>query len=246
MLGGIAVNTDTEIVALTPPHAAGTVDLTVNIAGKKKITLPAAFTFEDSTTYERLLLPVVVSNAPGAFGSIWTTEVLLSNNTDAAVSIQNVVIQPHQSVSLPAANEPNGVFLLVPRGNVDVQLRVRDLSREAQTFGTSIPVVRTTEFRPIVRIHGVPTDSRFRSTLRIYNYPGESGAVRLQIFDEATGALLVSNTVTAFIQPVPPFTGHDRVRIEVDSNVDPPRPIWAFVSITNNETQHVTVIAPSP
>ena len=41
-LGGIAVNSDTEIVALAPAHAAGTVDVTVNIAGKKKIVLPAA------------------------------------------------------------------------------------------------------------------------------------------------------------------------------------------------------------
>src|SRR5260370_32300719 len=42
---------------------------------------------------------------------------------------------------------------------------------------------------------------------------------------------------------LPELQGVDRVRIEITPATDGLR-LWAFVSVTNNETQHVTVIAP--
>src|ERR1700737_1321068 len=45
-VGTIVINTDTEIVVQTPPHAAVTVDVAVNIAGKAKITFPLAFRYD--------------------------------------------------------------------------------------------------------------------------------------------------------------------------------------------------------
>ena len=60
-LGAIAVNTDTEIVAVIPPHAAGAVDLIVNIAGKKMIIMPAGFFYEapDSSAITNVLMPIL-------------------------------------------------------------------------------------------------------------------------------------------------------------------------------------------
>jgi hypothetical protein len=270
VLGGIAVNTDTEIVVLAPAHAPGTVDLTVNIAGKKKITLPAVFTYDpvDSTAFNQVLLPVLATNAPGAFGSIWSTVTVISNNSDTEVTLltvgcllnqglfcRSVSIGGHQTVSLDPMDEPRGFSFLIPRGSsVDMQLRVRDLSRQAQTWGTSIPVVRDVDFKSIVRLHDVPTDSRFRSTLRAYNYFGVVQPIRINIFDDKSGAFLTSDLFSAdssfqvgsLADTYPQIRSHDTVRIDVDSGSDPPRPVWAFVSVTNNETQHVTVIAPSP
>ncbi len=43
---------------------------------------------------------------------------------------------------------------------------------------------------------------------------------------------------------IAPAGGFDRLRIDV-LPVSPGTRIWAFVSVTNNETQHVTIIAPS-
>jgi len=87
----ISVNTGTEIVVLTPPHTAGTVDVTLNVAGKAKPTIPAAFRYEqdDSTSYEHVLIPIVASNAPGAFGSVWQSETTFSNNSDTNVILLN-------------------------------------------------------------------------------------------------------------------------------------------------------------
>jgi len=270
-LGGIAVNSDTEIVALAPAHAAGTVDLTINIAGKKKILLPAAFLFEnaDLTDVAHVLLPVVASNAPGAFGSIWQTDASFFNHSSIAIDIRWPPSHcdgiPTPSLCIFASIPPNTTTHLtasnvieIPRGRIndlEISLRVRDLSRQSQTWGTAIPVVRETDFRPIVRLQNVPTDPRFRVTLRTYNYFDTVPPLRTtRIFDEATGELLVTDTLTSMTafqinsltDTYPQIRDHDTVRIEVQPNIDPPIPIWAFVSVTNNETQHVTVIAPSP
>ena len=121
--------------------------------------------------------------------------------------------------------------------------------------------MRATDFRSIARVNGVPTDSRFRDTLRVYGYSGMVDQVTVRIFDPALPQPLVEIHFTlqatndpqrfpsylqidplSYSQVAPP----DRVRIEVESASTPPKPIWAFVSVTNNETQHVTVIAPSP
>ena len=267
-LGGIAVNTSDEIVVLAPAHAAGTVDLTVNIAGKKKIALPAAFTYEaaDSSDEAHVLLPVIASNTPGAFGSIWQTDASFFNHSDTTIDIHWGDCQPNNttpSLCFSASIPPKTTTHLtplnqidIPRGRIndlDISLRVRDLSRQAQTWGTSIPVVREVDFRPTIRLQNVPTDSRFRSTLRTYHYFGTAPALRtIRIFDEATGELLVTDTLTSLTafqinsltDTYPQLHGHETVRIEVQPAVDPPQPIWAFVSVTNNETQHVTVITP--
>ena len=42
---------------------------------------------------------------------------------------------------------------------------------------------------------------------------------------------------------LPEMQGRDRIRIEVTPLTSGLR-LWAFVSVTNNETQHVTVVAP--
>lgn len=277
-LGAIAVQTATEIVALAPAHGAGTVDLTVNLAGKKKIVLPAAFTYEDDASIERILLPIVTggTTVPGALGSVWKAEVTIHNASSDVVSASvpiciglfpcspPVSVAPGSTVNptIFAADFGPGAFVFVPRRStekVDVTLRIQDVSRQSQTWGTSLPVVRSTAFKPLVRLAGVPTDPRFRLTLRIYGYRGDRGPVRVRMFDPAAIAPIADVPLTlragnadrpSYLQLDPislsAVAAPPVVRIEVSSDVDSPRPIWAFVSVTNNETQHVTVIAPSP
>ena len=275
-LGGIAVNTFDEIVVLAPAHAAGTVDLTVNVAGKKKIVLPAAFTYEalDTTAMERVLLPLVLfgnSTTPGAFGSMWKAEVTFHNasSDDVPIVAPNCnplilapcppppVLQGGSTLIEPLYGFP-GAFVFIPRqhvNDVDVSLRIQDVSRQSQTWGTSIPIVRATQFKPAVHVIGVPADSRFRLTLRIYGY-SQPGPVRVRVFDPASATPFADVTLNlqgrdpAYLQldplTLPTIAPPPLIRIEVSSAIDPPQPVWAFVSVTNNETQHVTVIAPSP
>lgn len=286
VLGTININGSTEIVAQTPPHAAGPVDVTVNVAGKAKITVPAAFRYDaNASDLEQILLPLVLS-APvsGAYGSIWKGEVLFFNASSEEVPVSapncnpfvltpcppplRLLPQSTQAPTLyPLPGPAGGVLIYVPRRNihdVDISLRVQDISRQAQTWGIAIPVVRSTDYQSVARLNGIPTDSRFRTTLRVYDYGGSSGSpITVRIFDPSSAQPLVDTrlelraaqdpqTYPGYLQidgltdVFPAIRGHEVVRVEVASASIPPRPLWAFLSVTNNETQHVTLITPSP
>src|ERR1700687_1921032 len=107
--------------------------------------------------YERVLVPVVVAAAtPGAYGSVWQTELGARNEADQRVVISDTPVglcglcppyAPHSTFRIPLnATNPNaGRFLYIGSpgvGNVTFTLRVQDISRQALTWGTAIPVVR--------------------------------------------------------------------------------------------------------
>lgn len=223
----------------------------------------------------RLMLPIVVDvNAPGAFGSTWRTDVTMHNASNDTVFPQaptcnphilapclQFFLQPHQTVHptlYPNPGDP-AVFVRIPSAIADlfdIQLRAQDVSRESQTWGTSLPVVHEADFRPVVRLHAIPADSRFRDTLRIYG-SDVAQPVQVRIMDEASNTLIASlqldmvqppdrtdfppfAQITSLRDAFPQLAAYETVRVEVEASA----PVWAFVSVTNNETQHVTVIAP--
>jgi|SRR5581483_4995865 len=283
--GSISVNSGTEIVALTPPHAPGSVDVVVNVAGKATLAIPDAFRYDAQREgdVERILLPVVLNGVPvpGAFGSMWASEIIFHNASDRDLPIDApncnpILLAPCPpplrlapgSTAVPTLYAANGVgvFVYVARQDlrdIDIALRIQDISRQALTWGTAIPVVRASDFQSLARLNGVPTDARFRTTLRVYGYGGTSDPIALRIFDPGSSRALIdtrlelrgsfnAHTDPAYLQigslteTYPQIRGHDVVRVEVESASTPPRPLWAFVSVTSNETQQVTVIAPSP
>jgi hypothetical protein len=260
---------------------------------------------EAQPPYERVLIPIVV-NTPiaGAFGSLWQTFFTVRNDADQAVVVESLPegpctfcppVPPHQTIALGiTAPDPNsGTFLYVGSpglGKVTLSLRVQDLSRQALTWGTSIPVVRERNaFTGKLQLLDIPVDNRFRLALRVYDIdPPASRQVRVRVFtnmsspyyqapvDSSTplvdttvtltpkfaqgsdrfadqpGTSMIGDLVAAYPQltSVPPLRpgveGLDttpRIRIEMDPMTQGVR-FWAFVSVTNNETQHVTVIAP--
>lgn len=270
-MADIAINTRQEIVALAPAHASGTVDVTVNIAGKKKIVLPNAFTYREdqSIIYENVLLPILVTNVPGAFGSSWETITSFYNSSTAPLEVRygdcngdplpstckSFPVPPKQTTLFTPMSQPNGLTLQVRRDrmtDLDIALRVHDLSKQNQNYGTAVPVVRGESYRLVVRLQNVTTDSHFRSTLRAYPYFGDTQPIKMLIFDEFDNSLVVADTlsapfqVTSLTDTYPQLHGHGSVRIELTSSITPAHPIWAFVSVTNNDTQLVTLIAPSP
>lgn len=164
-------------------------------------------------------------------------------------------------------------FLYVDRTRVQdvrMSLRVRDLSRVLETAGTSVPVVHETRFTsgPISMID-VPLADESRETLRVYGLDASDPTpFRVRVFarssltgvDQFLGekafALRVEPSSIGYayakfpayleigsIRSIAETQGNRSVRVEVSSLTD--RRLWAFIAITNNATQHVTVIEPS-
>ncbi|MBV8547711.1 MAG: IPT/TIG domain-containing protein [Acidobacteria bacterium] len=281
----IVSNGFSEIVAIAPPHAAGSVDVTVSIAGVAgPIVLTNAYRYQGASIdeLERILLPVAASG-PGPNAARFETEILITNAGDEAVPVSGAATLSHSGISPPPiprvpphttgtftdaltdAQYFTGAFIYVPARlarDVITKVRVHDTSRDAAAFGVEIPVVSDLDFAATVRLAGIPTDARFRSTLRVYAYDTRNfGPVTLRVRDSADGTLL-STVPLALKAPsldatdpfpaaaqlsldsiIAPLRSHARLRIDI-ADSDAIRPIWGFVSITNNETQEITLVTP--
>lgn len=251
------------------------------------------------SNYVRYLVPIVSRNVRGANASMWLSELTVHNPTPHLLELQapwpgwwNVrgvaplthpplappVIGPHESALLELDPYPlrHAAFIYVPRplaSAVAMQLRVRDVSREAEGWGTEIPIVTPDAHKETIRLLDVPTDSRYRATLRVYGDDAHARKVSISVYPLSGAEAIETWTVDlegivnvqpdefplspayAQIDPITPAvqaSGHERVRVVVSyvmpPLVDPPfvLPIWAFVSITNNTTQQVTTITPQP
>ncbi len=280
--GRIIVNTPEEIVVLAPPHAAGAVDVTVGIPTVfDPIVLANAYRYEANNDSERILIPIAASG-PGAYSARFETEISFTNVGDVDVHVTgaaatptlaspppSLVVPPHTTVKFTdlLRNIPGhpGAFIYVPASaarDVITKVRVHDTARDAAAFGVEIPAVSDLDFVTTVRLTGIPTDARFRSTLRVYAYDATNfGPVTLRVRDDADGTLLA--TVPVALDRVPagletdfpasvqisldpiiePLRSHARVRVDI-ADSDAIRPIWGLVSITNNQTQEITLVTP--
>src|SRR6266545_1530151 len=180
-------NTANEIVVIAPPHAAGVVDLEVNIPPAPAFTVAGAYRYVEaqSTDLVRLLVPIAVS-ANGALGTSWRTEFFVHNGNATNVTVSGAATPPNgiapvilpsttTSVALypPAGNF--GAFIYIPRELVAkfvTSLRVHDTTRDADSWGADVPIVSETAFRESVVLTGIPADSRYRTLLRLYAYNG--------------------------------------------------------------------------
>jgi len=247
------------------------------------LNLFAATLSAQSAPYQRLLIPIVPSdNLPGAFGSMWRGELTLFNASDDPVNVYLQVCPPIVNECIPRAElaahrsikpgvfptaASQGAFLDIATADlakVTIKFRVRDLSRQSQTWGTEIPLGPIAEFRHLVRLIEVPSDSRFRVRLRVYSAAGAATYVHLRAYktdaispiSESEVALdgirgqppgyPSSSPAYAELEPIPPALpdADGTLRLEIEQRIAGEPPIWAFVSVTNNETQHVTLITP--
>jgi len=265
----IAANND--IVVTVPPHAAGAVDVTLE-RGSDTLTATAALDFyvpeqiPDLAFFEPVVFPALLT-AAGAFGSQWTTDVALRSNFDTVPGLALPItpaffdsVPAVASVTVTGASVPPGMVVYVARQfapRVFFDVLARDLSKQSEALGTEIPVVREKDLydRPF-DILQVPTDPKFRVALRIFRTDG-SPVARLRIFASAAGQPLADAEVQLtpgpfgysslnmpdLVQSIPQLAGKGPLRIEIDGETGR-RVISALVSVTNNATQHVTIIAP--
>lgn len=173
-------------------------------------------------------------------------------------------ISPNSYVTFEGGEHPRGVALLVPRNEapyLGFASRVRDVSGSDDNFGSALPVVREQQMvrRGAATMLDVPMDSRYRNRLRVYAFDetdAQELRVRLVIEERNTRSetdLLLTRTCSAAQCPAIPFyaerviptsdTQNARANFFVDFRARPDVLLWGFVSVTNNKTQHVTVIA---
>ena len=176
---------------------------------------------------------------------------------------ESITIAPNSTMQLfPNCSFWPARLYFVPKEQssfVTFNERVRDLSRAAESHGTEIPVVRSSRMRSgRITLLGVPIDNKFRNTLRVYGYTAMT--VRVSIGDQEHDVVLQAGPTIAhpsyaqfsdFPIPVEPGSpGTLRVTIDPPSGpvgpspIVPGPPIWAFITVTNNETQQITTITP--
>ncbi len=165
-------------------------------------------------------------------------------------------------------NNPSQLLYIFNTGAQDVSmgLRVADISRNTLNGGTDLPVIRESEFRSrTAQLLNVPLDNQtFRILLRVYDvtYSEAIFAVRVYAADDATVPSVYATTLTAktpksgVFRPEAAYAELDitqllnlrlawpqTARIEIQP-MTPGSRYWAFVSLTNNQTELVTLVTP--
>ena len=161
-------------------------------------------------------------------------------------------------------NDADGVVLFIPRTmaeDVRFGARIRDTSREVSSWGTQLPIARESEFAERHFLPNIPVDPRYRALLRIYAVDGVSKLAGVAV---KTGEKTIASRVVQLNGPCqaspcnsldPAFASIDvaslvpagtagPISLEIYRASSSPAPVWAFVSITNNTTQQVTIVSP--
>ena len=284
---------DTELTVKAPAHAAGTVDITVDVPGTGSGTAAHAFTFSNGAPamWEPVLIPVYIdSAAPGANGSLWRTNLWIQNGGTGALQIapwpctlspgvcatifpSSTTLTPGQAVhNLPstyASFPAPGRIIYLNRTNANdavMNLRVVDDSGIAVDAGTEVPLVRERDLltNPTTLLNVPLLNTRL--LLRIYDLYTSNTVFQVAVFLQGTDAPanpLAQATLTAVAQdsgdfhvtpayaeyPIavnlgPVLLAKDAaVRVQI-TPMTPGSRYWAFVSATNNTTNHVTLVTP--
>jgi hypothetical protein len=198
---------DDEIVLVAPPHRPGRTTILVDRPGFF-VALYPYFEYEADLNAFRtgtVLLPLVWSGeTSGAYGSRWKSYFTIYDREKGQLAFE--------SAFLPKPGDPNPSRFFSVAGllqsssdfteRATMHLRIQELSRQGETFGVEIPIVRDTDLHiERVTLADIPTDQRFRVALRVYMVNGmrDTGSVsmpfRVRIFAGATETAVVEDVV---------------------------------------------------
>lgn len=185
----------------------------------------------------------------------------LTYKLEPGVTLRN----PYDFAKTPGTNPSRLLYVSAP-AEVSMSLRVTDVSRGTLNAGTDVPVVRSDDMRRgVTSLFNVPlTNQNFRVLLRIYEVAYEQSEFKVTFHPDVDHNDLPPHvvTLTASSPTVGPFRAEaayvqfdvselahlrrvwpEFVRIEIEPRTPGSR-YWAFASITNNETQLVTLSTP--
>lgn len=221
--------------------------------------------------FERVLVPVYLFSS-GAFGSQWVTDLTILNTGSFAFQPYRLAPQPSipngKAVPLNfGQSRPAGALFFVPRENsatTSFGCVVRDVSRSSSDAGTEVHVARESDFHVgSLSLLNVPVDPAFRDTLRIYGVDSVNDVATVTIYPMDSTTAIASRQVSLIsAQPCerfnpcasdepayaqedlltlfPEAAGQSHLRIDVQSGSR----MYSLLTVTNNVTQHVTVITP--
>lgn len=251
------------------------------------VLLPLALLSDDVLKREDFVLVLVpsISESPlaGANGSSWVTDLWVRNSASEPVMFAQGEPYCHNPFCLegrPLTIEPlttrrpeirvqplvgeAGLFYVEKRfaDQLFISLRVKDVSRSAESSGTRIPVVRESKmYSAPFELLNVPVDSG-RVNLRLYEIDDTTADVHLRVAllpmqDEQELARFTVMLYPRSPRDFPAFPsqaviygvadwlpiGHsDPIRIRIEPLVA--GRFWAYATITNDSTNEVTVAAP--
>jgi IPT/TIG domain len=251
----------TTLEAVTPSQLPGSTIVSVGNRDGSGNAQFAGFTYFGQMTdvFEPLLFPVFTAPVRGAFGSEFRTTArvfplaapLLLYGQDVRCYLVDPPFGPEvpvfvdqEAILLPDCNRTTGRILWTHKETAKVlaaNIRVADVSIAATSHGTEIPVVRAHEFTtgPIALL-GVPSDPRFRVKLRIYSLAQTSGPVSIEGYGQVFLAPGQDQWQPSYAEIGDLPRTLTRVYIHPTGSI----PLWAFITVTNNETQQITTITP--
>lgn len=273
----ITATADGALTFKPPNHEEGLVEVVVT-RQSGTTTLPGALYYfdhngTDLSIFERILFPILEQSG-GALGSQWVSEAAIANPKPWPIVNRNYVepfvcilidypcferIDAGQIRTFNGDGFPRGVLLYSPRAespNLAFSLRVRDTSRQAEGFGTHIPIVRESEMftNTALTLLDVPIDPRYRTKVRMYVLDAAAHTAQVTVVrpneasvTERSRTYDVPVSAHDFIYPgyaefdVPAGRADERAHVYVRIG-DRETPSWAFASVTNNETQQVTIV----
>jgi hypothetical protein len=262
------------IVDAAPPHAEGAVDVGIRYNGQDLRSNALLYYYDprhepEWSVFDPVLLPVLDSG-PGALGSSWETEAIVSGEPTyyVAASAPGSANDTAGFRRFSGHGFPNGAVFAVPRresAETHYALRLRETSRNPDSYGTELPVVREKDFvGPPMFFYDVPAGPRFRSKLRVYslNPPeGTNGQVSARLTLSGTRREVTWQPLT-WMRPrctyescmptyaeldldtlswIPEIRAGGRFDLSFWTNY---ANAWAFVSVVDNTTQSVSVISP--
>jgi hypothetical protein len=230
---------------------------------------------------ERVLLPITVIGAPGAFGSVWASQGSQFRELDRSVLILPGCEQPCDNPNGPTARhtlpidflrtragETIGSIMYIERAFTDSVFLSLRLLETSTAQSVQLPVVRERSFfTSRFQILDVPNPGAGkRITLRVYGIDANVlGKVEVRVLAQGAEQLARDDvydltvvqrfySTAAYTVPVRPpvvevsyysplLNAPGLLRLEIEP-LTPGMPIWAFVSVTDNATQRVSLLTP--
>jgi hypothetical protein len=180
--------------------------------------------------------------------------------------VPDPILDPGEKRLLRGEFRDGGTFVYVPRGTepwLAYASHIADESRRLTDAGTELPVVHERDTGPRVNLLGVPLTNESRQTLRIFDLAGAGAEVVIvvRVPNRPEPVVLTATPASSFacvttpcfphhpayavinLHTVPQLRGAGRAEIEIRARTNE-RALWAYVTVTNNETQHVTTWTP--
>jgi hypothetical protein len=224
--------------------------------------------------YEQLLLPFEPSVTHCAYESRYETRLVAFNPAGAAqrfcYSGRCRDVAANSGMELSGEFEgglPLPTFIYMPKGaslNMSVSIESSEQSRLDERSYNEMPVISTSQFTDGKTEFLVRMDPEFRQSVRIYGLDGKPAEVMMRVYPLDSDEMLhscvhyldaMSTEVNADGLPVRPSLAMEcdmrehvaaygqRVRIELEP-ITPGLKYWAFISVTNNKTQHFYTLLP--